>query len=154
MKQANSKICKQITISIAAFFAFGMFGVLTPAPVLAAKAKNEQTIGYVDRQQVFSGYPGIQEIMQRIQDLRAEAQKDYDTNTKDLPVADKKAYSDRLALQQAQREDELMDPVRAKIEAAIKAIAAAKGLHVILDAAIVIYGGTDITADVITKVSR
>lgn len=154
MKQANSKIGKRIIISMIAFFAFSMVSMLTPAPVLAAKAKKEQTIGYVNLQQVFSGYPGIQEIMQRIEDLRAEAQREYDSQTQDLPAADKKAFSNRLALQQAQREDELMDPVRANIEAAIKAVAAAKGLNVVLDAASVIYGGTDITADVITQVSR
>lgn len=47
-----------------------------------------------------------------------------------------------------------MKPVGEKIEAAIKAVAAEKGLTVILDAGAVVYGGTDITADVIGKVTR
>jgi len=47
-----------------------------------------------------------------------------------------------------------MKPVGDKIEAAIKAVAAEKGLTVILDAGTVVYGGTDITADVIGKVTR
>ena len=117
-------------------------------------AKTEPTVGYVNRQQVFAGYPGIQDLMNRIQVMRAEAQKDYDANAKDLPPADKKAYNDKLAQQEAQREDELMKPVGDKIEAAIKAVAAEKGLTVILDAGAVVYGGTDITADVIGKVTR
>ena len=117
-------------------------------------AKTEPTVGYVNRQQVFAGYPGIQDLMNRIQVMRAEAQKDYDANAKDLPPADKKAYNDKLAQQEAQREDELMKPVGDKIEAAIKAVAAEKGLTVIHDAGAVVYGGTDITADVIGKVTR
>ncbi|SDE28948.1 OmpH family outer membrane protein [Sporomusa acidovorans] len=154
MKQTNTQIRKQITAIIAVFFAFGIVGVFMPTAALASPAKSGQSIGYVNRQQVFAGYPGIQDLMNRIQAMRAEAQKDYDANAKGLPPADKKAYSDKLAQQEAQREDELMKPVGDKIEAAIKAVAAEKGLTVILDAGAVVYGGTDITADVIGKVTR
>ncbi|QDR83422.1 OmpH family outer membrane protein [Sporomusa termitida] len=131
-----------------------VFGLLMPASALAAKAKNEQPVGYVDRQQVFAGYPGIQDLLNRIQAMRAEAQIDYDANAKDLPPAKKQAYSDKLSRQQAQREDELMKPVGDKIEASIKAVAEEKGLTAVLDAATIVYGGTDITADAIAKVKQ
>lgn len=146
-----------LALLIAACF---LAGLLAPAPALAAKArtkakaKTEQTVGYINRQQVFAAYPGIEDLMQRIQRLRAEAQQDYDTNAKDLAPADKQAYSDKLSRQQAQREDELMKPVGDKIEESIEAVAKAKGLTVVIDAANVIYGGIDITADVITKVQQ
>jgi len=55
---------------------------------------------------------------------------------------------------QAQREDELMKPVGDKIEVSIKAVAEEKGLTAIIDAASVVYGGIDITADVISKVKQ
>jgi outer membrane protein len=145
---------KLVALIAIAFFVSGIFGLLAPTQVLAAKPKNEQTVGYVNRQQVFAGYPGIQDLMNRVQAMRAEAQKDYDTNAKDLPAADKQAYSDKLARQQAQREDELMKPVSDKIEAAIKVVAEEKGLTAVLDAATVVYGGTDITTDVIAKVKQ
>ncbi|HWR09350.1 OmpH family outer membrane protein [Sporomusa sp.] len=156
MQQANSNSNKLAALIIAVFFIFGAVGLVTPTPALAAKAKakNEQTVGYVNRQQVFASYPGIEDLMNRVQAMRAEAQKDYDTNAKDLPPADKQAYSDKLARQQAQREDELMNPVSDKIEAAIKAVAEAKGLTAVIDAASVVYGGIDITADVISKVKQ
>lgn len=129
-------------------------GLLAPAEALAAKAKNEQTIGFVNRQQVFAGYPGIEDLMKRIQAMRAEAQKDYDANAKDLSAAEKQAYSDKLSRQQAQKEDELMKPVGDKIEASIKAVAEEKGLAAVIDAEVVIYGGLDITADVVAKVKQ
>ena len=152
-----NKLRAIIILLIAAFF---VTGLITPAPALAAKAKaqpkvqTEQTIGYVNRQQVFTAYPGMEELMHRIQALRAEAQKDFDTNAKDLAPADKQAYSDKLSRQQAQREEEVMKPVSDKIEAAIKAVAETKGLTAVIDAASVIYGGVDITADVISKVKQ
>jgi outer membrane protein len=154
VKKSNTKIIKMGSLIMAVFFLFGIVGLLAPAQALAAKAKNEQTIGYINRQQVFTGYPGIQDIMNRIQAMRAEDQKDYDTNAKDLPAVDRQAYSDKLARQQAGREDELMKPVSDKIEAAIKIVAEEKGLTAVLDAATVVYGGTDITTDVIAKVKQ
>jgi outer membrane protein len=154
VKKSKPKIIKMGSLIMAVFFLFGIVGLLAPAQALAAKAKNEQTIGYINRQQVFAGYPGIQDIMNRIQAMRAEAQKDYDTNAKDLPAVDRQAYSDKLARQQAGREDELMKPVSDKIEAAIKVVAEEKGLTAVLDAATVVYGGMDITTDVIAKVKQ
>ena len=116
--------------------------------------KPEQTVGYVNRQQVFASYPGIDDLMQKIQTMRTEAQQDYDTNAKDLPAADKKAYSDKLSRQQAQWEDQLMKPVGEKIEKAIQTVAEETGLTAIIDAEVVVYGGIDITADVIAKVKQ
>lgn len=133
-----------------------VFGLLTPAPALAAKAKSqpEQSVGYVNRQQVFAGYPGIQDLMKQIQSLRNEAQKDYDARSKDLPDAERQALNDTIAREEAQKEDVLMKPVGDKIEASIKAVAEEKGLTAVIDAASIVYGGIDITADVITKVKQ
>jgi outer membrane protein len=142
-----------ISLMLAALF---VFGLLTPIPALAAKAKDkpEQTVGYVNRQQVFNSYPGIQELMNRIQSMRAEAQKNYDARSKDLPDAERKALNDTIAREEAQKEDALMKPVGDKIEASIRAVAEEKGLTAVIDAEVVVYGGIDITADVISKVKQ
>lgn len=147
------KLFGSIVLMVTALF---VFGLLMPAPVTAAKAKEKAkpTIGYVDRQQVFASYPGIQDVMNRMQSMRDEAQKDYDTNAKNLPQAEKQAYSERLVRQQAQKEAELMKPVSEKIEASIQAVAEEKGLAAVIEAEVVIHGGIDITADVIAKVKK
>ena len=131
-------------------------GLLAPAEALAAKAQSKQTaaVGYVNRQQIFNSYPGIQEILKQIQTLREAAQQDYDTRSKDLPEAERQALNNTIAREEARKEDLLMKPVGDKIEASIKAVAEAKGLTVIIDAATVVYGGIDITADVIAKVKQ
>ncbi len=66
MTQIQSKRNKLVTVVLAVWFLFGAAGLLVPTQALAAKAKNEKTIGYVNRQQFFAAYPGIQEIMNRI----------------------------------------------------------------------------------------
>ncbi|CVK20471.1 OmpH family outer membrane protein [Sporomusa sphaeroides] len=148
---------KQITRSLLLLIAVCFLGgILAPAGAQAAKAKAkpEQTVGYVNRQQVFASYPGIQDIMNRIQTMRNEAQQDYDTRSKDLPEAERQALNDTIAREEARKEDNLMKPVGDKIEASIKAVAEEKGLTVIIDAATVVYGGIDITADVIAKLKQ
>ncbi len=148
---------KQITRSLLLLIAVCFLGgMLAPTGALAAKAKPkpEQTVGYVNRQQIFSSYPGIQETLKEIQSLREAAQQDYDTRSKDLPDAERQALNDTIAREEARKEDLLMKPVGDKIEASIKAVAEERGLTVIIDAATVVYGGIDITADVIAKIKQ
>ena len=147
------KITGTFSVLLALFF---ICGLLAPAEALAARNQEKQTaaVGYVNRQQVFGSYPGIQDIMKQIQSMRQAAQQDYDTRAKDLPDAERKVLNDTIAREEAQKEDVLMKPVGDKIEAAIKAVAEEKGLTTVIDAASVVYGGIDITADVISKVKQ
>ncbi|WP_196602289.1 OmpH family outer membrane protein [Pectinatus frisingensis] len=123
--------------------------LLLPSTAMAADIQN---IGVMNRQQVVAAYPGIQEIFQQLQDMRTAAQNDYNTKSKGLSDDKRRTLNDTIAQQEAQKEAKLMNPVENKISAAVKAVAADKGLTIILDAADVVYGGTDITNDVIAKI--
>ncbi|HAF32238.1 MAG TPA: molecular chaperone Skp, partial [Anaerovibrio sp.] len=48
----------------------------------------------------------------------------------------------------------MMEPVRAKIEAAVKEVADAKGITVVINKEAVVYGGTDLTQDVLKKLNK
>lgn len=139
---------------VAVFFIFGTAGVWVPNQALAAKADGTPILGYVNRQQVLAAYPGIQDVMSRIQTMRQAAQKDFDENGKALPQEEKTAYQNKLSREEAQREDALMKPVGDKIKAAIESVKAEKGLNVIVDANAIISGGEDITAAVIEQVKK
>ncbi|MBU2700323.1 outer membrane protein [Sporomusaceae bacterium BoRhaA] len=136
---------------VAVFFIFSTAGLGVPNQALAAKADSTATLGYVNRQQVFAAYPGIQDIMSRIQAMRQAAQKDFDEHGKALPQEEKTAYQNKLSREEAQRENELMKPVGDKIKAAIESVKAEKGLSVIVDANAIVSGGEDITAAVIEQ---
>lgn len=149
-----AKSMKRVALVLSVFFILGAAGLWAPARTLAAKAQNELAAGYVDKQRVFAGYAGLQDVLKRVQAARDEAQKDYDANAKDLPQQEKEAYSLKLSQQVAQQEAEMMKPVGEKIAAAIQAVAQEKGLTMIIDAAAVVFGGTDITDDVIKNVNK
>ena len=54
----------------------------------------------------------------------------------------------------AQKNQELMEPFQKSIENSVKSVAEAKGLSVVLEKSSVVYGGQDITQDVINKLSK
>ena len=47
-----------------------------------------------------------------------------------------------------------MEPIRQNIEDTVKKVAEAKGLQVVLDKSAVVYGGQDITQDVVSKLGK
>ena len=67
---------------------------------------------------------------------------------------EKAAYYQQTQQRLQNKEKELIEPIRTKIEEAIKSIADAKGLSVVLDKSNVVYGGQDITADVVKKITK
>ena len=54
----------------------------------------------------------------------------------------------------AQKQQALIEPIQKKVEAEVKAVAESKGLQVVIDKGAVVYGGTDITQDVIRKMAK
>ncbi len=145
-----------------------MYKIFYPARLLAAlvmtlgvlllpcSAAQAAEVGVCDRQAVFNAYPGISDIMQQIQTMREAAQKDYNEQTKELAADDpsRKSINDQVAKDEAKQEDKLMQPVVTKISGAIRDIAKEKGLSTVIDAASALYGGNDITKDVIARVKE
>lgn len=66
-----------------------------------------------------------------------------------MPDAEKQRYYAQLQDRLAQKEREVMAPVLDKVTAAIKKVADSKGLTIVVDKQTVLYGGVDITDDVI-----
>lgn len=64
---------------------------------------------------------------------------------------DKQEYYQQTQQRLANKQKELLQPIFNKIDEAIKSVAEAKGLSVVLDKSSVVYGGQDITNDVIQK---
>ena len=71
-------------------------------------------------------------------------------------TANKSDEEKAKAMQQAQmelqqKEQDLLAGIQKKVDAAVKQVAEAKGLSVVLDKNAVVYGGQDITDDVVKK---
>lgn len=143
------KNIKMIAIAIVAFFTLGIVGVAISQTQVGFAAPASSSIGYVDRQKVLMSHPQMEAVMQSMQSESATMQKTFEEQAATMSPQEKERFAIQLQQRLQQKENELMKPLIDQIEAEIKKLAEAKGLTVVVDANIVIYGGTDITADVV-----
>ena len=66
---------------------------------------------------------------------------------------EKRALYQKLQQGIDQKQQELLGAIQIKINTAVKEVAAAKGLILVVDKSAVVYGGQDITDDVIKKIT-
>ena len=67
---------------------------------------------------------------------------------------EKSDYYQQTQQRLQQKQQELIEPIQKSVEESVKSVADAKGLTVVIDKNAVVYGGTDITQDVIKKISK
>ena len=134
-------------------FVFTLALTLTMAAIQPGKAYAAENVGVVDYLYLINNHPDTPKANAALQTEQAQANKDYETNA--ATVSDKEKQD--LNLQRIQRMEqkrlELLRPITEKINPAIKAVADQKGLTVILGKAAVVYGGVDITEEVLKKVT-
>lgn len=128
---------------VAASLALAIALALTPQAI----ATDIADIGVVD-QQAIGNLPDFQSAKSQFQQIQAQMQAQFQAAIKGKSQADAQRISQdfqsRLASQQAQ----LFNPLIGRANAAIAQVAADKGLSVVVDKQIVIFGGFDITKDV------
>jgi outer membrane protein len=134
------------------------------ASVLAAPAAFAYTIGYVDTAKVLATYKGAQAAQKQMQGELAAYQKAFVERQKKIQDAQKagksqaelqkmtEQYERELAPMKqkaASLEANLSKDVKARIEAKINTIAKNRKVDVVVDKAVVLYGGVDLTSDVV-----
>lgn len=138
-------------IFLAAAFAFGTLFCAMPSSASAAPAASAE-IGYVQLNAVFSACPELAKIQRELATLRDRLQQQFDTQGAEMEEAERAELQQKLTQQLAQRDEELMIPVREKVRKAVEATAKEKGIQTVIEAGAVLFGGVDLTADVVAKV--
>lgn len=132
--------------------------------VLAAPAAFAYTIGYVDTARVLQSYKGAKSAQAQMQKELQQYQAAFVDRQKKIQEAQKagksqaelqkltEQYEKELAplkAKAANLEQRLSKDVKSKIEAKINTIAKNRKCDVVVDKAVVLYGGVDLTTDVI-----
>lgn len=155
MIKFEKKQIKLISVGIALVFVLSIVGLaVSQSSVGFASAANSSSIGVVNFQQLVMQHPDMEAAQKSFQSEREQTKKDFDEKSANMNDQEKAAYYQQLNQRLANRQRELMEPVLAKINDAIKAVADAKGIAVVLDKNEVVYGGQDITADVAKKFAK
>ena len=133
-----------MTFILTIVMALGICGAVS-----AAEAGN--VVGYVNVQQVFQSYPDIETTMSAVDLERQKAQQEFESKSASLDNSGKQALGEKLSQQIAKREQDLMGPIQQK---AIATVAKRAGISSVVDSSAMLYGGKDLTSDVIAEVAK
>ena len=151
----NKKNVQLVSLAIVAAFVLGIVGLsLSQSSIGHAAPANNSAVGVVNYQMIVVSTPDMDAYKTNMQAEIDSAQKEFDEKAKDLPDQEKQRYYTQLQERLGQKDRELKAPILDKINAAIKKVADSKGLTIVVDKQAVLYGGVDITDDVIKSFGK
>ncbi|MCE5287477.1 MAG: OmpH family outer membrane protein [Pelosinus sp.] len=110
-------------------------------------------IAVANYQQLINQHPDMAQANETYKAAVKQAQDDFKDKSATMSDDEKKAYSQKLDQSLQQKKLELLNAIRDKVNAAVKEVADAKGIAMVIDKSVDIYGGQDITDDVLKKIT-
>lgn len=150
LKKAHVKI---VSVLIALVFMGSVVALALTQTNGIASAAPASNVGVVDYQQ-FATLKIVTDVEEQMQKEAQAAQEKFNAETANMNDQQKQEYYQQTMQRLQQQHSDLMDPVRKQIEDAVKQVADAQGLSVVIQKDAVVYGGKDITQDVIKKLNK
>lgn len=156
MLKLEKKQVKIISLAVAILFVLGIAGLAMSQTGVshAANAGSSSNVGVVDFQMLIYQHPDTAIAEQTMQAELKAAQQDFEAKSASMNDKEKQEYYTQVQQRLNLKQQELRGPILDKINAAIKAVADAKGLSVVLDKNDVVYGGQNITDEVMKKLGK
>lgn len=153
----NPKNVKLVSLFIAAIFVLGCFALSVTQSgfgKVAQAASSESAIGVVNYQLLLAQSPDLKKAEADMQAFVEETKKDFETKSASMSESEKRSYYDQCQKRIQTKQKDMMEPIMAKIEAQIKAVADKKGLKVVVEKGAVVFGGVDITDEVAKSMQK
>ena len=125
----------------------GLTGVAAAAP-----AENFP-VGVVDFMYLVNNHPNTAAANAAMKSEQEQIRKEFEAKSAGLNDKEKQALDRQLGQKMEQKRQELLKPIVDSINETMKAVAAEKGLAMVVFKNSVALGGQDITADVLAKLS-
>lgn len=151
MMRLEKRQIKMITLSIVAFFVLSIVGIAMSQneQLQVAGAAPASSVGVVDWQALMAQHPDMVTAEAELKAAAEEAQKNFDEKSATMNDKEKQDYYVQLQQSLGVKQQSLLEPIMKKVEEAIQKVADKKGLSVVVEKNQVVYGGQDITADVV-----
>jgi len=143
------KMPKLKNILLSAFVLFAVLAFTNPTTTYAAQLP----IAVANYQQLINQHPDMAGANETYKAAVKQAQDDFNAKSATMSDDEKKGYSQKLDQELQQKKLELLNAIRNKVNAAVKEVADSKGITMVIDKSVNIYGGQDITDDVLKKIS-
>jgi outer membrane protein len=143
------KFGRIVSLALMAFLVCGGMVMALPGKALAADAS---AVGVVDYALLLNSHPDMPKTNETLKAEAEQLKKEFESKASGLSDKDKQELDTKLKQRWMSKERELMSAIMNSIKTAIREVAEAKGLTVVVDKAAVLYGGQDITGEVGKKV--
>jgi len=154
MIQLEKKQIKIVSIVIAVIFVGSVVALALTQTGNIASAASSSSVGVIDIQQVMASHPGRDDANKQIQTLQEEVEKEFNEKSAGMNDQEKADYAQQCQERVRKKYAELLETLMATVETATKKVADKKGIAVVLEKTAVVYGGQDITQDVIAEISK
>ncbi|MEA3507297.1 MAG: OmpH family outer membrane protein [Synergistota bacterium] len=123
--------------------------------ILSGVAAAEEKIGVIDPQKVLFQHPRFEQVQKQRRSVVEKKQQEAQTAIeKTEDNQEKQKIYETKRMEAAKEEQKLMEPIFKDIDLAIRTVAKAKGVTLVLDKGQVFFGGADLTEDVIQELKK
>ena len=154
MIKLEKKQVKIVSILIAVIFIGSVVALALTQTGNIASAASSSNVGVVDSRQIMASHPDVQGLQGQMETAVNDVRKEFEEKSAGMNDQEKADYYRQCQERLAQKQEELLTPIENSIQAAIKKVADKKGLAVVIDIMAVVYGGQDITQDVIAELGK
>ena len=119
----------------------------------SAFAAESNLVGFVDTQRVLRNHPEMQTTMSVLKLEAQKAQQEFEQKAASLDEQGKAELRQKLTEQVDKKEASLLKPIYDSVRKAIEEVAKAHGITSVVNANAMVYGGLDLTNEVMAKVS-
>ena len=154
MIQLEKKQVKIVSILIAVIFIGSVVALALTQTGNIASAASSSSVGTIDYQQVMAAHPDVQGLQGQMETAINDIRKEFEEKSAGMNDQEKADYYRQCQDRLAQKQQELLEPIRSAVDVAIKKVADKKGMSVVIDKMAVIYGGQEITQEVIAELGK
>ena len=156
MIKFQKKQVKMISVTVALVFVLSVVALAVSQSSLgvASAAGSSSNVGIVNFQSIVNQHPDMAAAEESMKKEVEDARNDFNEKSKNMNDQEKQDYYQQTQQRLANKQQELVSPILEKVKATIKTVADKKGLSVVLDKSEVVYGGQDITDEVVKNLGK
>ena len=154
MIKLEKKQVRIVSILIAVIFIGSVVALALTQTGNVASAASSSSVGVVDMQQISMAHPEVQNLQSQMETTINDIRKEFEEKSAGMNDQEKADYYRQCQDRLAQKQQELLEPIRSAVDVAIKKVADKKGMSVVIDKMAVIYGGQEITQEVIAELGK
>ncbi len=150
----QKKQVKIISVIVAAVFILSIVALGVTQYESGLAGASSSNVGVVDYKQLRAQHPGMQAASEKYEEAAKQARAEFEQQVPNMTPEQQHEFMVKKEKEMQEKTKELLDPINSSIEEQIKAVADTRGINVVLDKENVLYGGQDITQDVLKKLQE